>query len=93
LRDGDLLLFVLDEANPKALALRRDYGLLVGHQALADVDGDTVYQIHAAQSPLSGVYEGNRVVRVPLRTYLARVERFKGIVVVRLESDTAGIAP
>jgi hypothetical protein len=87
LRDGDLLLFVLDETNAKAQALRRDYGLLVGHQALADVDGEVVYQIHAAQSPLSGVYEGNRVVRVPLGTYLQRVERFKGIMVVRPEAN------
>jgi hypothetical protein len=87
LRDGDLLLFVLDEKNVKAQALRRDYGLLVGHQALVDVDGGTVYQIHAAQSPLAGVYAGNRVVRVALATYLQRVERFKGVMVVRMASD------
>jgi hypothetical protein len=93
LQDGDLLLFVLDESHAKARALRQDYGLLVGHQALADVDGEVVYQIHAAQSPLAGVYAGNRVVRVPLRTYLQRVERFKGIMVVRMDSTTARITP
>ena len=89
LRDGDLLLYVLDENHVKAQTLRRDYGLLVGHQAMANVQGGEVIQIHAAQSPIAGVYAGNRVVRLPLRTYLQRVERFKGIMVVRLESDAA----
>lgn len=98
LRSGDLLLFVLDEKNAKAQALRRDYGLLVGHQAIADVEGGTIYQIHAAQSPLRDVYEGDRVVRVPLATYLQRVERFKGIMVVRIEdpdvpTDTPSAKP
>jgi len=85
LRDGDLVLYILDEANDKARKLRQDYGLLVGHQALIDVDGKTVYQIHAAQSDLSGVYTGNRVVRVPLLTYAKRLERFKGIMVLRMK--------
>jgi len=85
LRSGDLLYFVLDEKNEKARALREQYGLLVGHQGIVDRDGDTVYLVHAAQSDLPGVYTGNRVVRVPLRTYLARVERFKGVMISRLE--------
>jgi len=89
LRDGDLLLFVLDEKNEKAHKLRQDYGLLVGHQAIVRVDQDTVYQIHAAQSNLSGLYTGNHVVKVPLRTYLTRLEKFKGIMVVRAGSDDA----
>jgi hypothetical protein len=97
LQSGDLLLFVLDEDHPRALALRRDYGLLVGHQALADVSGGTVYQIHAAQSAIAGVYAGDRVVRVPLATYLQRVERFKGIMVVRpgagIATETTGVPP
>ncbi len=86
LHDGDLVLYVLDEKNDKARKLRRDYGLLVGHQALIDVDGKTVYQIHAAQSDLSGVYTGNHVVRVPLLTYAKRQERFKGIMVLRMKN-------
>jgi hypothetical protein len=80
-----LLYFVLDEANEKARTLREKYGLLVGHQGIVDRDGDTVYVIHAAQSDLPGIYAGNRVVRVPLRTYLDRVERFKGVMISRLE--------
>jgi len=86
LKSGDLLYFVLDEKNEKARTLREKYGLLVGHQGIVDRDGDTVYLIHAAQSDLPGVYTGNRVVRVPLRTYLDRVERFKGLMVSRLEA-------
>lgn len=89
LRKGDLLLFVLDEKNEKARKLRQDYGLLVGHQAIVDVDQGTVYQIHAAQSDLPGAYAGNRVVRIPLRTYLGRLEKFKGIMVLRIDPDPA----
>ena len=87
LRDGDLLLFVLDEKNDKARKLRQDYGLLVGHQAIVRIDKGTVYQIHAAQSDLTGVYTGNHVVKVPLRTYLGRMEKFKGIMVLRIDTD------
>ena len=93
IESGDLLLFVLDEKHPRALALRRDYGLLVGHQALADVANGVTQQIHAAQSPIAGVYTGDHVVRVPLRTYLQRVERFKGIMVVRPGGDIATDLP
>ena len=85
LKSGDLLYFVLDEKNEKARTLREKYGLLVGHQGIVDRDGDTVYLIHAAQSDLPGVYTGNRVVRVPLRTYFERVERFKGVMISRLD--------
>jgi len=84
LKSGDLLYFVLDEKNEKARTLREKYGLLVGHQGIVDRDGDTFYLIHAAQSDLPGVYTGNRVVRVPLRTYFDRVERFKGVMISRL---------
>lgn len=87
LQDGDLLLFVLDEANDKARKLRENYGLLVGHQAIVRVEGGTVYQIHAAQTDLPGAYTGNHVVKVPIRTYLARLEKFKGIIVLRMDSD------
>lgn len=84
LQEGDLLYFVLNEANEKAAKLRNDYGLLVGHQGIVHREGDTVYLVHAAQSDLAGVYTGNRVVHVPLRTYLERLDRFKGLFVGRL---------
>lgn len=87
LRDGDLLLFVLDETNDKARKLRENYGLLVGHQAIVRVENGIVYQIHAAQADLPGVYTGNHVVKVPIRTYLARLEKFKGIIVLRMGGD------
>jgi hypothetical protein len=85
LRDGDLLFFVLNEAHEGARKLRDQYGLLVGHQGIVDVDGGEVFVIHAAASDLQGVYAGNRVVRVPLLTYLRRLDRFKGIMAARLE--------
>ena len=85
LRNGDLLFFVLDERNPGARKLRDDYGLLVGHQGIVHVDGGEVRVVHAAASGLEGLYSGNRVVEVPLRTYLERLERFKGIFVSRIE--------
>jgi hypothetical protein len=88
LRDGDLLFFVLDERNPGARKLREEYGLLIGHQGIVHVQGREVQLVHAAQSDLQGVYAGNRVLAVSLRTYLQRVERFKGVMVSRIEETT-----
>jgi hypothetical protein len=85
LRDGDLLFFVLDERHAGARKLREQYGLLVGHQGIVHVEDGVVRLLHAAQSDLQGVYAGNRVVEVPLMTYLGRMERFKGIMVGRIE--------
>jgi hypothetical protein len=65
--------------------MRREYGLVIGHQGIVQRRGDEVSVIHAAQSDLPGEYEGNRIVRVPLSTYLRRVESFKGIIVTRIE--------
>lgn len=87
LQDGDLLFFVLNEKHEGARKLRQQYGLLIGHQGIVHRNGDLVNLIHAASSDLKGVYEGNRVVEVPLATYLQRVDRYKGIMVSRLESD------
>jgi hypothetical protein len=87
LQDGDLLFFVLNEKHDGARKLRQQYGLLIGHQGIVHRAGDTVNVIHAASSDLSGVYQGNRVVEVPLATYLQRVDRYKGIMVSRLDSD------
>lgn len=85
LQDGDLIYFVLDENSKRGRRLRSDYGLVVGHQGIAARRGDEVDVIHAARDALVGEYEGDRVVRVPLLTYLQRVESFKGILVNRLE--------
>lgn len=85
LRDGDLLFFVLDERQPGAERLRREYGLLVGHQGIVRVQGGEVFLVHAAQSDLPSVYSGNQVVEVALQVYLSRVRRFKGVMVSRLE--------
>ena len=91
LQEGDLLFFVLDERHPGAAKLRAQFGLLVGHQGIVHVEGGEVLLLHAAQSDLQGVYTGNRVVAVPLRTYLERMERFKGILVNRIEGE--GLPP
>ncbi|MFQ5600595.1 MAG: hypothetical protein ACE5G2_08575 [Candidatus Krumholzibacteriia bacterium] len=85
LEDGDLLFFVLDENSKRGRKMREEYGLVVGHQGIARRGQDTVYAIHAAQRDLPGEYAGNRIVRVPLLTYLRRVESFKGVLVTRLE--------
>jgi hypothetical protein len=85
LRDGDVLYFVLDEHSKRGQRLRREYGLLVGHQGIAARRGADVDVIHAARDDLPGEYAGDRVVRVPLRTYLERVESFKGVLVTRLD--------
>jgi hypothetical protein len=87
LRDGDHLFFVLDEASQRGRKLRTEYGLVVGHQGIAHIVGDEVYVIHAASKDLPGVYTGNQVVRVLLRTYLERVDSHKGLLVTRVEEN------
>lgn len=87
LRNGDHLFFVLDEASARGRKLRGEYGLVVGHQGIARIVDGEVHLIHAASKDLPGVYTGNRVVRVPLRTYLERVESHKGVLVARVEAD------
>jgi hypothetical protein len=87
LRDGDHLFFVLDEASQRGRKLRTVYGLVVGHLGIAHIVGDEVYVIHAASKDLPGVYPGNLVVRVLLRTYLERVDSHKGLLVTRVEEN------
>jgi hypothetical protein len=84
LEDGDLLYFVFDEEDPRGQRMRSDYGLVIGHQGIARRRAGAVDVIHAARSDLPGEYSGDRVVRVPLLTYLQRVESFKGIIVTRI---------
>jgi hypothetical protein len=48
-------------------------------------DGSETFLIHAAKSGLAGIYDGGKIERVALRTYLDRVDIFKGLVVARIE--------
>lgn len=83
LREGDVAWFVLDPAVPAARRLRDEHGLVIGHVGLVIIEEGSPWLVHAAVSGLSGWYEGGTVVKVPLREYLARVERFAGVMVTR----------
>ncbi len=88
LADGDLLYFVFDESSARGHKMRQEYGTPIGHQGIVRRAGDRVDVIHAAISDLPGEYQGNRVVRVPLTTYLRRIESWKGVIVTRLAETT-----
>ena len=83
LREGDVAWLVLDPADAKARALRDDHGLAIGHVGIVIVENGEPRLVHAASSGLPGWYEGGTVVTVPLATYLARVERYGGVIVTR----------
>lgn len=83
LREGDVAWFVLDPAVPSARKLRDQHGLVIGHVGLVIVEDGQPWLVHAAVSGLSGWYEGGTVAKVPLAEYLARVERFAGLMVTR----------
>ncbi len=83
LREGDMVWLVLDPENERAAALRVEYGLIVGHVGVVVMEQDGPHLVHAASSDLPGVYEGGRIVDVPLALYLARVERYGGVIVTR----------
>ncbi len=83
LREGDLVWFVLDPAHAAARALRDEHGLVIGHAGVVIVEQGQPWVVHAASSDLPGRYEGGRVVGLPLAEYLARVERFAGVIVTR----------
>ena len=89
LADGDFLYFVFDENQPRGRKMRQEYGTPIGHQGIVRRAGARVDVIHAAISALPGEYEGNRVVRVSLPTYLRRVESWKGVIVTRLVDPAA----
>lgn len=83
IQPGDLIYFVLDENTAKG-AEARATGILIQHLGIGTREGSEVYLIHAAKQPLSGYYDGGKVEKVPLRTYLDRVDTFKGILVSRI---------
>ncbi len=83
LQNGDIIWFVGDPApldgsdTPSRQTVIQHVGVLDRRQGEVDL-------VHAAARPIPGVYETPGVVRIPLQTYLHRVDRFKGIVVTRL---------
>jgi hypothetical protein len=83
-RSGDVVFFVLDESVPKGAEMRGT-GILIQHLGIIRREGDVPHLIHAAKTGLAGFYEGGKIAKVPLKTYLDRVELFKGIVVSRIE--------
>lgn len=83
LQSGDIVWFVGDESRPGAMESRIQ-GTLIHHLGILVRNRDEVSLVHPAAVPLPEVYERTGLVEVPLRTYLARVDRFKGIVVTRL---------
>lgn len=90
LRNGDIVYFVLDETHAGADRIRQDVGAVIGHMGFvqrAPYGSRIPMLVHAASTRLLGFYEGGRIVSVSLRTYLDRVERFKGIVVTRLGDE------
>ncbi|HPF70767.1 MAG TPA: hypothetical protein PLQ13_08870, partial [Candidatus Krumholzibacteria bacterium] len=83
LREGDIAWLVLDPGDPAARALRDEHGLAIGHLGIVVVDDGVPQLVHAASRGLEGWYEGGTVVKVPLAVYLARVERYGGVIVTR----------
>jgi len=83
LAEGDIIWFVLDPNHPKGGALRREYGLVIGHIGIVIEEEGRPWLVHAASSDLEGWYEGGTVVSVPLAEYLDRVERYSAILVTR----------
>ncbi|MFN8547657.1 MAG: hypothetical protein U0527_06720 [Candidatus Eisenbacteria bacterium] len=83
LADGDVVWFVGDESRPGAVE-ERIKGTLIHHLGIVVRDGGDVLLVHPASVPMPGEYDKTGVVRVPLRTYLARVGKFKGVLVTRL---------
>ena len=83
LQEGDIAWFVLNPAHEGAAKLRLEYGLVIGHIGIVIIDEGQPWLVHAARSDLEGWYQGGTVVKVPLVEYLARVDRFAGIIVTR----------
>ncbi len=85
LANGDILFLVTDETTEAGRRVRSG-GAIIGHVGIVRVEDGQTFMIHPAARDLEGVYEGGKVVKVPLATYLDRVETFKGVIVTRIES-------
>lgn len=83
LREGDIVWLVLAPDDPMARNLRGEYGLIVGHIGIVVEEEDGPHLVHAASRDLPGFYVGGHVVQAPLTAYLARVEKFGGVIVTR----------
>lgn len=83
LRSGDIVWFVGNEQNARSGA-STEGGTVIHHIGIIDRSAGATDLIHAAVKPLPGVYERAGVVRVPLSTYLDRIDRFRGVLVTRL---------
>ena len=84
LKSGDMIWFVGDAKRPPD-SVDDGRETRIHHVGFIDARQGSVDLIHAAMKPLPGIYEEAGVVRVALKTYLERVDRFEGIVVTRLE--------
>ncbi len=84
LRSGDLIFFVTDEKTKKGAQVR-EHDAVIGHVGVIKVEEGQPYLIHPASAALPGVYEGGKLVKVLLKTYLDRVESFKGVAVTRIQ--------
>jgi hypothetical protein len=85
LASGDIIFFVTDEKSAKGTDSRSGKGGLIGHIGIIAREGEEPYLIHAAKTPLIGFYEGGKIEKIPLKTYLDRIDSFKGIAVARIE--------
>lgn len=83
---GDVVWFVLSAEHPSAAALRRQYGLMIGHAGIVVVNDGEVWLVHAASRPLPAWYDAPGVVAVPLTAYLDRVERYDALMVTRFSA-------
>lgn len=84
LRSGDVVWFVGPAQRPPA-SIDDGRETRVHHVGFIDARHGSVDLLHAAMKPLPGIYDQAGVVRVALRTYLERVDRFEGILVTRIQ--------
>jgi hypothetical protein len=93
LREGDVAWLVLDPDDPAARRLRDEHGLVIGHLGIVIVEDGEPWLVHAASKPLPGWYDRPGVVSVPLTAYLARVERYGGVMITRFDPPMDPPAP
>ena len=84
LQSGDILFFVSNEETDVGRAIR-EAGAIIGHIGIVKVEEGVPHLIHPAARPIEGLYAGGRIEKLPLKTYLERVESFKGVMATRLK--------